>query len=282
MFICMIISGLIGAFFLKSVFGFVLGLILGPFIYRFLNQKAPIRNKEVDEKREALFLEVLFESFGAVCKAKGRITESDIQFITEKMRQRNFSAARRELAQSAFNRGKEADYPLTQRIDLLYSQFRTQQNVLSFFCEQIISTAMHDGDLTQNELNVILIITDHLRLSRQRVLNYIELMRAQNQHSYRYSHSSYQQHSYQNNSYQQNYSRATQQNELEKAYQTLGVKPTDDPQTIKRAYRKLMNEYHPDKLMSKGLPKEMLESAKKRAQEIQASYDLIKTDRQFK
>ncbi|CQR23519.1 Dna-J like membrane chaperone protein [Yersinia enterocolitica] len=51
---------------------------------------------------------------------------------------------------------------------------------------------------------------------------------------------------------------------------------------IKRAYRKLMGEHHPDKLVAKGLPPEMMEMAKQKAQEIQAAYDLIKREKGFK
>jgi dnaJ-like protein djlA len=36
-----------------------------------------------------------------------------------------------------------------------------------------------------------------------------------------------------------------------------------------------MNEHHPDKLAAKGLPDEMMELAKEKAQQIQAAYDLI-------
>lgn len=54
------------------------------------------------------------------------------------------------------------------------------------------------------------------------------------------------------------------------------MKPTDDQTTIKRAYRKLMSEHHPDKLVAKGLPPEMMEMAKQKAQEIQKAYELIK------
>ncbi|VTR59752.1 Dna-J like membrane chaperone protein [Actinobacillus pleuropneumoniae] len=59
------------------------------------------------------------------------------------------------------------------------------------------------------------------------------------------------------------------------AYTVLGVTENDDQNTVKRAYRKLMNEHHPDKLAAKGLPDEMMELAKEKAQQIQAAYDLI-------
>ncbi|MBN4742892.1 DnaJ domain-containing protein, partial [Escherichia coli] len=69
---------------------------------------------------------------------------------------------------------------------------------------------------------------------------------------------------------------------LEDACNVLGVKATDDATTIKRAYRKLMSEHHPDKLVAKGLPPEMMEMAKQKAQEIQKAYELIKEQKGFK
>lgn len=54
----------------------------------------------------------------------------------------------------------------------------------------------------------------------------------------------------------------------------MGVTESDEQSTVKRAYRRLMNEHHPDKLVAKGLPPEMMEMAKK-TQQIQAAYDLI-------
>jgi len=49
---------------------------------------------------------------------------------------------------------------------------------------------------------------------------------------------------------------------------------------VKRAYRKLMSEHHPDKLISKGLPDSMVELAKERTQEIQKAYETVRRSRQ--
>ncbi len=62
----------------------------------------------------------------------------------------------------------------------------------------------------------------------------------------------------------------------------LDVSSDADGKTVKRAYRKLMNEHHPDKLMAKGLPPEMMNVAKEKSQEIQNAYDLIKKVKGFK
>ena len=55
----------------------------------------------------------------------------------------------------------------------------------------------------------------------------------------------------------------------------LGVNKDMTDQEIKRAYRKLMSQYHPDKLMGQGLPEDMIAVATEQAKEVQVAYDLI-------
>jgi len=67
--------------------------------------------------------------------------------------------------------------------------------------------------------------------------------------------------------------------ELGEAYRALGVEPDASDKEVKTAYRRLMNQHHPDKLVSRGLPDSMLESAKERTREIRAAYELIRERR---
>jgi DnaJ like chaperone protein len=69
--------------------------------------------------------------------------------------------------------------------------------------------------------------------------------------------------------------------QLDDAYAALGVAPEATEIEIKRAYRKLMSENHPDKLSAKGLPEGMRQLAEERAREINIAYDLIRKARQF-
>lgn len=71
----------------------------------------------------------------------------------------------------------------------------------------------------------------------------------------------------------------SQADKLRDAYRILGVPEKSDGKTIKKAYRKLMNEHHPDKLVSKGLPKQALEIAKQKTQDVQAAWELVKKER---
>ncbi|MEI7254667.1 co-chaperone DjlA [Dickeya dadantii] len=66
---------------------------------------------------------------------------------------------------------------------------------------------------------------------------------------------------------------------VESACRTLGVRSSDDAATVKRAYRKLMSEHHPDKMMGKGLSPRMIEMAKRKAQDIQAAYEFLKINK---
>jgi len=69
---------------------------------------------------------------------------------------------------------------------------------------------------------------------------------------------------------------------LSDAYELLGVENTAEQNTVKRAYRKLMSQHHPDKLVSKGLPPEMIKIATEKTQHIKAAYELIKASRGWK
>ena len=92
---------------------------------------------------------------------------------------------------------------------------------------------------------------------------------------YEYHQGGYQQQSQGGYYSGQNQSYSNSAPSIDAAYKVLGVSADDDQNTVKRAYRKMMNEHHPDKLAAKGLPDEMMELAKEKAQQIQAAYDLI-------
>ena len=69
---------------------------------------------------------------------------------------------------------------------------------------------------------------------------------------------------------------------LRDAYQALGVSAEDADAVIKKSYRRLMSENHPDKLVAKGVPDEMIKLATARSQDISSAYAVIKTARGFR
>ena len=69
---------------------------------------------------------------------------------------------------------------------------------------------------------------------------------------------------------------------LAEAYQVIGVVASATDAEVKKAYRRLMNQHHPDKLVAKGMPEEMVKLATEKSQEIRAAYDTIRDVRGMK
>ncbi len=57
------------------------------------------------------------------------------------------------------------------------------------------------------------------------------------------------------------------------------MSPDCDDRSLKQAYRRLMSEYHPDKLIAQGVPESMIKLATEKAQEIQAAYETLRKAR---
>ncbi len=71
----------------------------------------------------------------------------------------------------------------------------------------------------------------------------------------------------------------TRHDQLATAYEVLNVPASANDADIKKSYRRLVNQYHPDKLMGQGLPSYMIKSATDCFQTIQAAYDYVKRAR---
>ena len=69
---------------------------------------------------------------------------------------------------------------------------------------------------------------------------------------------------------------------MERAYSILGINPQNSKDEIKKAYRKLAMEHHPDRIISRGLPEEFIKMANKKFSEIQNAYDLVSQERNIK
>jgi len=64
-----------------------------------------------------------------------------------------------------------------------------------------------------------------------------------------------------------------------RAYQLLGVSEDAADDDVKKAYKNLVQEYHPDKLASKGVPEDFLKFANEKMAEINNAYSSIRKER---
>lgn len=273
-FIGKIIGFFLGYKLLGGFFGGLLGVIIGHFVDKKLYELGSVassifRNKPLT--RQSLFMQTTFAVMGHISKAKGRVTENDIQLARNLMLRMKLDEALQKLAQNAFTLGKEESFPLRQAISEFREACGQRADLLRFFVEVQMQAALHDGQLDSKEQQILLTIAEILGMSRLQFEQMLAMLAAAQRFRFGFYHYQQQGGYQQQGNYQQSYSGAS----LNDAYSVLGVSANDDQNTVKRAYRKLMNEHHPDKLVAKGLPPEMMDVAKEKAQQIQAAYDLI-------
>ncbi|MDP8099071.1 co-chaperone DjlA [Pasteurella atlantica] len=257
-------------------FSGILGCIAAHFLMKKLYENQKITSSFFKDKltRQSLFMHTTFAVLGHIAKSKGRVTQDDIQLAQQLMQRLQLDETNKKLARQAFSRGKESDFPLRQILQEFRDGCGKRRDLLRFFIEVQMQAALQDGKLDKQEETILYTIAEILGLSAFQFQQMLAMVAASQRfrsgNFEGFYEENYQQSSGYNGRYQQ-----TNQPSLEDAYLVLGVSKDDDQTTIKRAYRKLMNEHHPDKLVAKGLPPEMMEVAKEKAQQIQAAYDLI-------
>ena len=69
--------------------------------------------------------------------------------------------------------------------------------------------------------------------------------------------------------------------ERESPYHVLGVAPQISDQELRRHYRKLMVDNHPDKLIARGLPQEMIDIATTKIAAMNQAYDEVRKERRL-
>jgi len=282
-----ILGALFGFMFLK-IPGAILGLLVGHFFdkaYRQdFNQLGGFGRFFTDQdnlKQQAIFFHSLFSALGHLAKSDGKVTDREIQIATALMDEMRLTGDARREAQDAFREGKARDFPLIDTLKGFYEASHGRRDILQVFLEILIQAAFADSQLSQAEYNVLEKVAKPLGF-RRRDLDYLismyeaEIRFRQRAHSGagQRAHSGAGQRQRQQSAY-------SEQQSLDDAYRILGVASSEDEKTIKRAYRKRMSEHHPDKLVSKGLPEQAMEIAKKKAQDIQSAYELIKQKRGF-
>lgn len=276
-----IIGFFLGYQIFHGLFGGIFGAFLGHLADKKLYELGSVRSSIFGKNltRQTLFTLTTFAVLGHLAKAKGRVTEEDIQNALNLMAHLNLDAKAQQEAQKAFTLGKEADFPLRNVIREFREACARRQDLLRFFIQVQITAAIQDGELDAQEQQVLFTIAEAMGMSRMQFEQMLGMIMAAQQFSRGGFHQQYSQQSdYSQGSYSQGgYSgyQQSHQPSIDAAYKVLGVTANDDQNTVKRAYRKLMNENHPDKLAAKGLPDEMMELAKEKTQQIQAAYDLI-------
>ena len=209
------------------------------------------------ERVQLAFFTATFSIMGYIAKSDGRVSKSEIELAERIMGQMQLSPRQRQFAVDLFNKGKQDDFPILQVLAQFRQEAARRSTLLQMFLEIIVATAFADGALDARERTLLQTIASELGFSPRQFDHLLERVSGQTQLGQTES----------------------SERQLQAAYKSLGVGEDVSDTQLKKAYRRQMNQHHPDKLVAKGLPDEMMEIATRKAQEIKAAYELIKSSR---
>ena len=259
-----LIGGLIGLF-TSGFFGAIIGVLVGHFFDRGFGRALGFDYGADRARLQRLFFETTFTIMGHLAKADGRVTEEEISQAENLMVRLGLTPEHRREAIALFKQGCEKDFSLEPVISKFISEGGRQHNLPILLLEFLFSIAMADGVLHDSERDILARTAGYLGINGRQFEQLLSMLMAQE--------------NFQGNaggSYQRT---ASSINEVESAYQALGVSSSATDGEIKKAYRKLMSQHHPDKLIAKGVPEDMVKMATEKSQSIQAAYELIKSVR---
>ncbi len=226
----------------------------------------------IKTEKQSLFFKTAFTLMGTLAKADGRVSEEEIAHVEKFMTQLNMSATHRKQAINHFKEGSNEDFKIEPLIQKFNQVTATSPNLKQMLMVYLVRVALADGQLHPKETELLREIAPQLGYSQQAFEQFMAMLQGQDQFA--------------GGAYHQRGSAGmggyTSASAIDSAYQALGISKDDSDAEIKKAYRRLVREYHPDKLMGQGLPEAMIKEATERSQEIQTAYDLIKKSRGMK
>ena len=201
------------------------------------------------EQANMTFFVAVFSMLAKVARADGHVSRAEIdtieRFMAEDLR---LSPQSRNAAVGIFQTALDSPQTFEDFAGQFYEQFRYQPQILEFMLDILFRLSTADGKLTEEGESMIRSAAQIFGVGEER---------------YRRIRKSYA-------------------SDVESDYAVLGVARDDSAEEIKRAYRRLVQEYHPDKIAAKGLPEEFTRFAQDKFREIQEAYEKVKSDKGIK
>ncbi|SHF27870.1 DnaJ like chaperone protein [Modicisalibacter ilicicola DSM 19980] len=252
MLIAVIIGGVLG-YLIGDLLGMLIGAGLAYWLVRRLRRS--LLGRLLETQRQ--FLDSTFAVMGCLCKADGQVTQAELDASRRLWERLRLNETQRERARASFTRGKSPEFDLDAELAVLRQVTRGQQALLQLFLQVQLSAIAADGVLHPAEHDMLLRVARGLGFSEADIQRIEAMLRGGSQAA-----------------------GTTSGQSLEDAYCVLGIDASASDAEVKRAYRRLMSQNHPDKLASKGLPESMREVAKERTSEISTAYELIRKSRE--
>lgn len=265
-----IIFGVLG-YMIYGIIGALIGVYIGVLLHKYLfGRLSPNNFSSLFTDKQKLkdnFFKATFLVMGKLAKIDGLINKREIKAAQDWMSKLQMNKTEKISSRKYFNQGKQPESE-SEIITALHFLARQGSNSLrKNFIEIQLSVAYADTneEISISELLFLKWVCKHLNVSL-RYFNWIHsYFRFQRDINHRYKRYQSFQHA--------------QISSIDNSYKILGVSKKATDAEIKKAYRKLMSQHHPDKLIARGMPESMSGVAKEKSQEIQSAYDNIKKHR---
>ena len=243
---------------LGLIFGGPLGAIAGAALGHILIDKGSelvnqtigpdqIPEYELAEKTQATYFISLFSILGKLSKIDGVVTKDEIAVVQDFIKNLPIPEGEKQFARQVFNEAKDSRYTIEDFAIQLYEAARTQPTLLVSFLDLLFRIAAADGKLHPAEETALKSVKEIFNISDGQFENI----------------------------------KTIYFKDIDKYYKILNCTPASSNEEIKSNYKKLVKDFHPDTIVSKGLPEEFIDFAAERFREIKESYDKIRQERGF-
>lgn len=209
-------------------------------------------------QRQSVFLDTVFILMGKLAKADGHISQGEIDHVEQFIQKLGMSAEHRQKSITLFGKGASPDFEIESSLNQFMIVCGQTHSLRQMLLVYLIVMALSDGGIHASEENLLRQIAGHLGYDPSAFQHLLDMILNQAHFAGGQSNSA---------------------NALEDAYKALGISKDSTDQEVKKAYRKLISQYHPDKLIGQGVPADMIAVATRQSQEVQVAYDLIEKSR---
>jgi DnaJ like chaperone protein len=199
------------------------------------------------EQSQAAYFVSIFSILGKLAKADGTISKEEIKVVEDFLSTLDIPYEQKEFAKKIFREAKGSAYSIDDFAMQMYQINQGQPTLLLSFMDLLFKLAAADGKLHPAEEAALQRIRSIFRISEN----------------------------------QFNDMKAVYFNDVDKFYKILNCDAQCSNEEIRANYKRLVKDFHPDTIVSKGLPEEFTEFATKRFREIQEAYEKIRHERNF-
>ena len=227
------------------------------------------------------FFETVFRLLGYIAKCDGAVTGKEIKRNRVFMDKLDLTPECRVEAQVLFNYGASREFDIQETIDRFRHTAEKSPSIVQILLVYLISMATTDGPLLKEEMAVVQKVAAELGYSSILFDHLLQMIAAQDRFGKTETPKSEQSKtSGKRRAEESGGKRAHAETSLDQylaaAFKSLNIPPSSSEAEIKKAYRRLVSQFHPDKLIDQGLPPELLSAATERFRVIRMAYEYIR------